>query len=610
VPSSDSGAPTARNGTFDAADALIHEGHELEDARDIAGALAKYDAAAASSYPRAYLNKGNALRKLGRPADAVAAFYHALRLAPDYAHAHFNLGALFVALGNIKGAERELREALRLAPDMIDAPIALADAYESAGRYAEARSELERALLINSKHTGAIVNLGMLDLRECRFEEAIAAMARAKAIDPELDNLESVMLFSLNMRAELDAETVARAHRIVGAEMARAAGAPFAHWDNLPDPERRLRIGYVSGDFGFHPVGLFVDRIIAGHDRGHFDVYCYSNAKDRDSMGRRMRESPPNWREVTVMSDEQLVDLVRADGVDVLVDLSGHTNRNRLFAFARHPAPVQATWLGYLNTTGLAAIDYRICDWHTDPDALSESRHTETLYRLPNSQWCYEPWVDVALLERAHVDRPDALVFGSFNQYPKISPASIDLWSRILQRVPKATLLVLDIRDDDTRRRIVERFIRNGIDPARVTTRGRENLQTYYEIVGNTDIALDAFPYNGGTTTFDVLWMGVPLVALAGEQSISRGGVSILRTLGFPELVADSPDVYVELNVRLAEEAGWRDALRRTLRQRLLDSPLMDLPRFLTDLEAGYRWMWRQWCSGERRQDQRTARTR
>jgi predicted O-linked N-acetylglucosamine transferase (SPINDLY family) len=582
-----------------AADALIREGHTLEDAGEIVAALAKYETAqaAAPTYPRAPLNVGNALRKLGLRADAVKAFKRAIDLGPDHAPARFNLGALLGAMGDVEGAERELGAALRLAPDLIDALIALADVYESAGRYTDSRRELERALRIDPEHTGAMVNLGMLDLRECRFENAIAAMARAKMIDPELDNLESVMLFSLNMTPELDADTVARAHRVIGAEMARASGAPFTHWDNPVDPERRLRIGYVSSDFGFHPVGLFIDRIAAGHDRSHFDVYCYSNAREPGLMGRRMREARLHWREIFAVKDGELVELIRRDGIDVLVDLSGHTNGNRLTALARHPAPLQATWLGYLNTTGIPAIDYRICDWHTDPDLRSESRHTEALYRMPNSQWCYEPWKDVPRVPKSHAQQPEALVYGSFNKYLKLSFATIDLWSRILLRVPRATMLILDIRDDDTRHRIIDRFVRNGVDASRVTTRSRQTLDAYYDTIGNTDIALDSFPYNGATTTLDVLWMGVPLVALAGDRSISRGGVSLLCALGHRELIAESPDEYVELNVRLANDQAWRDALRRTLRQQLVNSPLMDLPRFLTDLEAGYRWMWQRWCA-------------
>ena len=241
-------------------------------------------------------------------------------------------------------------------------------------------------------------------------------------------------------------------------------------------------------------------------------------------------------------------------------------------------------------------MDYRICDWHTDPDERSQARHTERLYRLPHSQWCYRPWGEVAPVPRAHPDRPDAIVFGSFNQYPKLSDTCIDLWSQVLARVPESEIVVFDLRNEDMRQRVRDRFARNGIDPARIATRGRENLAGFYAAISATDIALDSFPYNGATTTLDVLWMGVPLVALAGERSIARGGVSILRSLGLEELVAQTAEEYVDLNVRLAADRGWRDALRALLRQRMLASPLMDLPRFVEDLESCFRAMWQRWC--------------
>jgi predicted O-linked N-acetylglucosamine transferase (SPINDLY family) len=216
---------------------------------------------------------------------------------------------------------------------------------------------------------------------------------------------------------------------------------------------------------------------------------------------------------------------------------------------------------------------------------------------MPNSQWCYVPWGEVPLTIEPHADRPDAIVFGSFNQYVKISDNCIGLWSRILVRVPEARLVVLDIREADTRRTLLNRLARNGIDSARVTVRGRENLADYFNAIANVDVALDTSPYNGGTTTFDTLWMGVPVVALRGERGISRGTYSILTSLQLPELIANSTDAYVDLNVRLARDAGWRNTLRKALRGRLASSTLMDTTRFVADLELGYRQMWRDWCA-------------
>lgn len=585
---------------LDQAERAIARGHALEDKHDLEAALSSYREAAAVAphFPRAYLNVGNALRKMGLPQDAGAAFRAALRTAPAYAPAHFNLGMLLGAEGDVEGAERALREALRLKPDLIDAPIALSDFFEAAGRLDDAEIELKRALAIDPEHFGATVNLCLLHLRQNRFDDALNCILRAKQIDPSLRNLESHMLFSLNLRADIDAESVARAHRIIGEAISRAAGKTFAAWENPPDPGRRLRVGYVSGDFGFHPVGLFVQPVLERHDRAAVEVYCYSNNAEANPTIEKTRQSASAWRDVAGVDDDAMTDIIRADSIDILVDLSGHTNKNRLSVFARHPAPVQATWLGYLNTTGLQAMDYRISDWHTDSRGETEALHTERLFRMPHSQWCYVPWGDVPLVPQPHADRPEAILFGSFNQFPKLSSATLDLWSRVLRRVPEAQLVILDIRDAKTRQTLLDRCAR--IDGARIVIRGRENLADYYRAVGNVDIALDAYPYNGATTTFDTLWMGVPMVALRGERGISRGGVSILRSLSLPELVADSPEAYVEINERLAHDASWRRELRKTMRGRLAASPLMDTTRFVADLEAGYRQMWRDWCASRR----------
>ena len=270
--------------------------------------------------------------------------------------------------------------------------------------------------------------------------------------------------------------------------------------------------------------------------------------------------------------------------------------RNRLGVFARHPAPVQVTWLGYLNTTGLPGMNYRICDRHTDPEGVAERLHTERLYRLANSQWCYAPVYDVPLIERPHPTHPEAIAFGSFNQYAKISDGCLDLWCRILVEVPEATLLVLDVPAGKTRDVLRRRVAERHIDPDRIVIHGRKSIAEYFETIGHVDIAFDTFPYNGATTTLDTLWMGVPLVALRGERGISRSGYSIMRSLGASELIARDADEYVRLNVQLARDVTRRKELRSTLRRRLERSPLMDATAFVRDLEAGYRQMWRDWC--------------
>ncbi len=583
------------------ADLLIAEGNALEDKGEFRAALDCYRRAAtmAPVYPRAHLNIGNALRRLNRDDDAIAAFRKALQYAPNYAHARFNLGALLSAIGRHEIAELELRAVLRQQPEMLQAVLVLADSLQASGRLADAEREFHRAMDLSPDHAGANFNFGLLRMRQNRFAEALDYMVRAKALDPDVKDVESVMLFSLSFRDDLDADSIAREHRRVGTAICREAGPPFATWSNQPDPERRLRLGYVSGDFRLHPVALFLRPVLERHDKQRFEVFCYSNSKGADTIKRALQDRAEHWCEISGLDDRSFSERIRADEIDILVDLSGHTNSNRLFVFARHPAPVQVTWLGYLNTTGLPRMDYRICDWHTDPSGETEVLHSERLHRMPHSQWCYVPWGYMPQVAAPHADRPEEIIFGSFNQFLKISDACLALWARILDRVPEATLTVLDV-EGPNRRSLLDRLARHGIESTRVSLHGRQNLHDFYAAIGNVDVALDTYPHNGATTTFDTLWMGVPLVALRGERGISRSGYSILRSLDMPELIAGTADEYVELNVRLASDASWRSRLRATLRDRLAASSLMDGERFTRDLEAGYRQMWRTWCASHR----------
>jgi protein O-GlcNAc transferase len=618
------------------ADRLIAQGNDREDDGKFDAALKYYGEALtiAPEYARAHMNVGNALRQLGRLDEAVAAQRAALHYSPDYAPAHFNLGALLAALGDIAPAETELRDALRLDPDMADAAVVLADVLESAGRLPDAEAELHHALSLRPNFAGAALNLGQLYLRQNQFDDAESALLRAKAmdsslvsvhaalgslyantargaeakrafasaleLDPGLKSFESTYLFSLNLRDDLDAWTVFAEHARLGAAVGRAVGAPFKTWSNQPDPDRRVKVGYVSGDFGKHPIGLFLRPVLERHDRAWFDVYCYSNLRAVDDVTRMLQASVEHWSVVAGVEDRLVAEQIHRDEIDILVDLSGHMAHNRLAVFARRPAPIQITWLGYLNTSGLSTMDYRISDVHTDPEGATEHLHTERLYRMPYSQWCYAPVYDVPPAQRPHPERPDAVVFGSFNQYAKINDSCLDLWCRILARVPEATLVVLDVPQGNTRDAFRQRLAQRFIDPERVLVRGRQGILEYFAAIGNVDIALDTFPYNGATTTLDTLWMGVPLVALRGDRGIARGGYSILQSMQMPELIADDPDEYIDLNVRLARDAGWRNALRATLRNRLAASPLMDPVRFVADLEAGYRQMWRAWCAAQR----------
>jgi predicted O-linked N-acetylglucosamine transferase (SPINDLY family) len=608
---------------------IVDLGNELEAQGDFDAALARYReaTAAAPTYARAYINIGNALQRQGKLDEAIFAHQTALDVDPRFAPARFNLGNLYLAQGKLDAAERELREALRLAPEMVNAAIALADVCESGGRPADAERELRYALRIDPRHPGAANNLRLLLNQQGRWDEAeeasLQAVAmdptsasacaglarqylqsgrakdaeemcrRALAADPQSSRTHSELLFSLNLRDDLDTATVFREHLAFAAAFERGEARSDVAMPAAGDPDRRLKVGYLSGDFRQHPVALFLRPVLKHHDRTRVEVFCYSNNDVNDELTGELTAHADHWRDIAGADDAAAARIIRSDGIDILVDLAGHTPQSRLLLLPRRCAAVQATWLGYLNTSGLESADFRICDRHTDPPGASEHLHSERLYRMPNSQWCYAPVYDVPPVEPPHPGEPERVIFGSFNQFPKISEAGLDLWCEVLRRAPHAELQVLGVPQGKAATRFLAGLARRGVGADRVTLHPRLGIADYFSAIGHVDIAFDTFPYNGATTTLDTLWMGVPLVALIGDRGIARGGFSILETLGLPELIASTNTDFVDRNLRLVNDIGRRHELRRTLRQRLERSPLMDAAGFTRALENGYREMWR-----------------
>jgi predicted O-linked N-acetylglucosamine transferase (SPINDLY family) len=343
-----------------------------------------------------------------------------------------------------------------------------------------------------------------------------------------------------------------------------------------------LRVGYLSGDFTRHAVALFLRPVLAHHDHRRFEVFGYHTQRSEDPMTHELRGLTDHWRDLAASDDSTALQAIRGDGIDVLIDLSGHTMGSRVTLFARRCAPVQMTWMGYLNTTGLADADFRICDAYTDPPGRTERLHTERLLRMPHSQWCYSP--AFRAVDRPARD-PSRVVFGSFNQFWKINDPCLELWIRLLRAVPDGQLVMAGVPAGRATARLKERTASAGISPERITLTPRVDVQRYAELIAGTDIALDTFPYNGATTTLDALWLGTPVVGIPGERSIARGCYSILSSLRAPELIAADPEAWLALNVRLAREPAWRATLHRSLRERLETSPLMDAPGFTRDLE-------------------------
>ena len=308
-------------------------------------------------------------------------------------------------------------------------------------------------------------------------------------------------------------------------------------------------------------------------------------------MTRDLRSRVDHWRNIASLDDVAAAQLMRADELDILIDLSGHAARSRILLFNQGCAPIQATWLGYLCTTGLRSVDFRICDSYTDPVGMTERFHTERLLRLPDSQWCYLPVFDIPSVPIPRRGTPERAVFGSFNHASKLSDSCIDLWCRVLRAVPGSEVRLFAAPPGQATAALRQRFEQRGIERGKVSVHPRTNIDDYFAAIADVDVALDTFPYNGGTTTCDVLWMESPLVALAGERPVARSGVSILSTLRLPELIAKNDDEYVDINVRLATDVHWRHHLRETLRARMLVSPLMDAAGFARGFESGIRRM-------------------
>ena len=587
--------------------ACVSLGNVRMDQQRFTEALACYERALAikPDIPGIHYNCGLALQALDRSAEAVEKFQQAIAANPNYAPAHNGLGTALRHSGRIEDALCAYRRALALQPDFADVHCNLATVWQTQGKLHEAVTSYEKALALQPDSAYAHGGLAVVLKDQGRLDEALQHFARALELDPWLAETRNSLLFSMNYVSGLRPEEVYAAHVEFGrrheAPLREVASLPHA---NIPDTERRLRIGYVSGDFRYHSVASFLEPVLAQHDRARFEVYCYSCSSSADDMTRRLQGYADCWRHIAGMSDEEAAQRIRDDRIDILVDLAGHTANNRLLTFARKPAPVQVAYLGYPNTTGLTTMDYRLTDAHADPVGCTEHLYTERLVRLPRVFLCYRPTEGAPPLVPPPVLKTGQLTFGSFNALSKITPEVVACWSRILRALPKARLILKNasLRDEATCRRYLDLFSREGIAPERLellswTASASGHLALYWRV----DIALDPFPYNGTTTTCEALWMGVPVITLAGSRHAGRVGVSLLTQVGLEDLIAQSEADYLALAVRLAADPERLTRLRSGLRERVAASPLCDAAAFARDVEAAYRTMWRDWCARQGR---------
>jgi predicted O-linked N-acetylglucosamine transferase (SPINDLY family) len=544
------------------------------------------------NYPEALYNLGNALQRRDQIDEAIACYRQALALKPDEANAHCNLGGALLKQERLAEAIAAFRRAIEFRPDYAEAMSNLGTALARDKKADEAIEWYGRAVALRPQVPQIVNNLAGALKDAGRLDEAISWYRRAIAVHSDAA-VHSNLVYALHFHPDYDG-------RAIAAEMARwneAHARPLANQIqkhlNYSEPNRRLKIGYVSPNFFGQAEAHFVLPLLAGHDREQVEVHCFSSVRRPDEFTQRHRAVADVWHDVAGDDDQRLTERIRETHIDILVDLAMHLGENRLLVFARKPAPVQVTWLAYPGGTGLDAIDYRLTDSCIDPPDGDDSIYSEKSIRLPGCWCCYDP-LSEAPQRPAAQDGP--ITFGSLNNPCKINPRTLRTWAQIVRKVPDSRILMLSVSENQ-RGQIRRAFGEFGVVFKRIDFVTSCSRQEYLRIYDRIDIALDPLPYNGITTTCDALWMGVPVVAQTGRLAAGRAAASILNAAGLPELISHSPEQFIHTAVGLAQDAPQLMNLRSNLRARVCRSLLMDGPRFARQVEKVYRNIWTRWCA-------------
>jgi len=531
--------------------------------------------------PEANCNLAAALQATGKTEQALAHYTQALAARPNYMQALNNVANLLAAQRNWPAAVPYYQRALAVNPNAPEIRSNLADSLAKLGDLDGAVREYRAAIALRPNFPEAQHNLAHTLARQGQTAQAIAFYKQASDVNPNDASMAGDRLLALHFSSEYDAPAIARELRQWGEKYGRPllnASQPHALTSNAAS---RLRIGYVSADFREHAVGWNIYPILQHHDRQKFEVFCYGSVRRPDAMTGRISACADVWRDIANMTDEAAAELIRRDRIDILVDLSLHSAGSRLMVFARKPAPVQVTYLGYAGSTGLPAMDYRISDAYLDPPGTDESIYVEKPLRLPHCYWCYQPGGPAPEVSPAPSQSNGFVRFGFLGQFGK-SAGALELWAEVLRQTPDSRL-VLNCPAGSARQGVLEQ-----LGAGRVEFVADQPWPQYMGAYQQIDIALDPFPYNGAITTCDALWMGVPVITLAGRTQVGRAGISILSTLGLNELIAQSPQEYVQI------ARNWPQSLplRANLRRRMAESTLMNAQQFALDIEAAYCQAW------------------
>ncbi len=610
--------------------AILLERNENQDAK-------KYFEQALSFDPQnaeAYNNMGIAWKRDGYVDHAFSCFARASEIKPDFADARNNIGAALYAFGDNETAEAEVRKGIELSPDSpaaycilgkilrgrhayresveaLNKAIKLApdlpDAYREMGLTLSDSNQLDAAMRAYRLGIGcdpkdgiAYNNLGMCHVLRGELDEALECFESAIEAIPTFSLAHSNKLFSLNYIPSIPHKELVREHFAFGEMWDK----PYDEnsFTNTPDPDRKLKIGYVSPDFRKHVVLTFIEEMLKHHDRDEFELYAYAEVFNSDAETERVKGYFDHWRYTIERNSLEVAQQIRDDGIDVLVDLAGHTGNNRLPVFAVKPAPVQVSWIGYPNTTGLKNMDYILMTSHFLPEG-GEADFSEEVYNLPRVPITYRQPPVRPDIGRSPFETKGHVTFGCFNNVIKTGPAAMDAWSEILKAVPDARLMLKAhaFRNEATVNASKAAFEKRGIDPERIICEGPSEHSEYLKRYSEIDLALDPFPYNGGTTTLDTLFMGVPMLSLEGSSWVARIGSGLLRIVGEESLIATSVEDYVAKAVELAQNPERLQAMRDSLHDRFMASGITDHEAQTRDVEVAYRDMWRRWCASRPR---------
>lgn len=602
-------------------------------------------------YIAAYNNLAVVLRAMDKHEEAARILEQVIDKKPDYADAHCNLGVIHAHLGREQDALKSLETCIKLKPSHLDALMALGQLYRRRGVLTEALARFQSVLKLDASHPDALFNIGLtlcdsgnqkeaieifselLKLRPdhasalnqrglCYQKKGKLTLARqdfeaALACDPESMEIRHHLYWnmahcrmpesarqgfqqtkpaqmtpgtqsSLCMLSNYCDQSSARTSIELHRQFADLCDEQPESKACQPRSDGRIAIGYVSGDFNYHSVAYFLLPLLENHDHSTFEIHCFYTGFQQDEYTQRIQSTADKWHDSGHLSDAELTHLIEAENIDILFDLSGHTNRNRLAVFAKRAAPIQIAWLGYPNTTGLLNMDYRIVDRHTDPEATDDQNYTEKRVYLPRHFLCYAPQKSAPAIEPFRKGKSAPITFGSFNNLIKLTDQVIEIWSGILRTLPDSRLVLKSnqLEDPGVTQALRSAFAEHDIDPTRIETIARiDEASAHLDLYNRIDIALDTFPYNGTTTTFEALWMGVPTVTLCGERHASRVGLSILSGLELEELAAHNPQEYTDIAVRLANDRDYLARLKAKLRDRLAGSALCDGKQFARDME-------------------------